>query len=72
MQRCRVQIIGAGKPASLTVKFADGQQESLDISSMHGEQVFEFISRRAQERTMQDVLAKNNFVGKKLASAWGL
>lgn len=67
-----MQIVNPGSQASLLVKFSDGQQEKLDISNMHGEQVFAFISRRTQERAMQDVLSKNNFVGKKLVSAWGL
>ena len=59
-------------PATLEIKYTDQKVEVIDITDMHGQQVFDFIHRRIEERATADVLAKHKFGGTKLTSAWGL
>lgn len=72
MCKYSLQIVPPGSTALLQLTFADGQNEELDISHMQAGQVYAHISSRIEERAMSDVLTQNNFVGKKLATSWGL
>eukprot|EP00892_Ulva_mutabilis_P010763 jgi/Ulvmu1/8059/UM004_0296.1 len=66
------KILPSGSAASLKLTFADGQKEELDITRLQAGQVYDHIASRIEEKAMTDVLTQNNFVGKKLATNWGL
>jgi hypothetical protein len=61
-----------GSPAFLTLTFTDDTVEKVEITQMNLGQTYDYIASRIEERAMQEVLAQNKFVGKRLTSAWGL
>jgi hypothetical protein len=67
-----LQILPLGSRAILKLTFADSKEEELDITEMHAGKVYDHIASRIEERAMTDVLKQNSFVGKKLATGWGL